>query len=282
MKAQLQRTLTLIAAVVGAGAAIVLFSRILLTLDELQTPEIRLVYGVGVAAILAVVGILLYRRFRPPAAASQAAASKRVSADDRLDRLYAKHHLDTSAPPPAPLRRLGPGEPATIALVGLGRTGKSRLADALAAALPQQVRKHPLQVIETPAIGTDLARNLETVAPALNADVAVFVADQDLRDYEFAVVRALAERGNPPVVVLNKTDQRDAAARAETGDAVRRRLAGLVADADIVEAAADPMPLLQITTDADGRPIEAEAPRPPDVAGAAARVLARLDPSSRS
>lgn len=282
MKAQLQRTLTLIAAVVGAGAAIVLFSRVLLTLDALQTPEIRLAYGVGVAAILAVVGLLLYRRVRPSAPARPPAVATRASADDRLDRLYAKHHLDTTAPPLAPLRRLGPGEPAIIALVGLGRTGKSRLADALAAALPQQVRKHPLQVIETPAIGTDLARNLETVAPALSADVAVFLADQDLRDYEFAVVRALAERGNPPIVVLNKTDQRDAAARAETCDAVHRRLAGLVDEADIVEAAADPMPVLLITTGADGRPIEAEAPRPPDVVDVAARILARLDPSSRS
>ena len=64
MMTQLHRTLTLIAAVVGAAAAIVIFSRILLTLDDLQTPEIRLAYGLGVVAILAAVGALFYRRGR--------------------------------------------------------------------------------------------------------------------------------------------------------------------------------------------------------------------------
>lgn len=282
MKSHLQRTLMLIAVVVGATAAIVLFSRVLLTLDELQTPEIRIAYVVGVVAILATVGALLYRRFRPATPARRPTVTDRPTAESRLDRLYARHHLDASPPLVQPLRRLGPGDPATVALLGLARTGKTHLADALAAALPERVRGHPLRMIETPAIGTDFAANLEGLNPALTADVAVFVADQDLRDYEFAVVKALSDRGNPPIVVLNKADQRDSTARAETREAVSRRLAGVVAEPDIVEAAADPLPLLEIRADTKGRSVEAESPRAPDVTRAAARILARLDPSTRS
>jgi Predicted GTPases len=282
MKGQLQRTLMLIAIVVGSAAAIALFSRILLTLDELQTPEIRIAYAAGVVAILATVGALLYRRFRPATPARRTTVTDRPTAESRLDRLYARHHLDASPPPVKPLRRLGRGDPATVALLGVARAGKSRLADALTAALPERIRSHPLRMIETPAIGTDFATNLEGLNPALTADVAVFVADQDLRDYEFAVVKAMSDRGNPPIVVLNKADQRDSTARAETYAAVSRRLAGIVAEPDIVEATADPLPLLEIRADVDGRTIEAETPRAPDVARAAARVLARLDPSTRS
>lgn len=199
MMTQLRRTLTLIAAVIGTAAAIVIFSRILLTLDDLRTPEIRLAYGIGVVAILAAVGTLLYRRGRPRPVKQPPPAPPRASAEQRLDRIYARHQLqpdDGAALPP--LRRRPPGEAATIALCGLPRTGKSRLATALAAALPARIRGHPLQVIETPALGTDFATNLERLAAALAADVSVFVTDQDLRDYEFAVIKALADRGAPP------------------------------------------------------------------------------------
>lgn len=280
MKGQLQRTLVLIAVVVGAAAAIVVFSRILLTLDELQTPEIRIAYGAGVVAILATVGFVVYRRLRPVVPGKPSISVPRVTAEARLDRLYTRHRLDDGPRPPAPLRHRGSGDPATIALCGLPRTGRSRLADALAAALPASIKGHPVRLVETPPLGTDLAANLERIAPAIAADVALFVADQDLRDYEFMVVRALAERDAAPIVVLNKCDQRDAAARAETRDAVIRRLAGLVPASDIVEAAADPLPVLQITADADGHSVEAETPRPPDVAHTAERILTRLDPSS--
>lgn len=280
MMSQLQRTLSLIAVVVGAAAAVVLLSRVLLTLDELQTPEIRLAYAVGVVAILVPVGMFLYRRLRPTARRQQPAPTPRPSAEARLERIFTRHRLDSETPP-SPLRRRPAGETATVALCGVARTGKSSLAAALGAALPEHVRGHPLQVIETPAVGTDFAANLERMAPALAADVAVYVADQDLRDYEFAVVKALAERQAAPIVVLNKADQRDAAAASETRGAVSRRLAGLVSDADIVEAAADPLPLLRLATDASGHPVETETPCPPDVAQVTARVLARLDPSSR-
>lgn len=281
MKIRLQRTLTLIALVVGAAAAIVLLSRILLTLDELQTPEIRLAYAIGVTVILAGVGAVLYRSLRPPTAPNAVARPPRPSAEARIGDLYARHRLDAIAEPPPPLRHRPPGEPLTIALCGVARTGKTRLAAALDAALPATVKSHPLRVLETTALGTDFAGNLERLAPVQTADVAVFVADQDLRDYEFAAIKALAERGVSPIVALNKADQRDAAARAETQAAVTRRLSDLVAAADIVETTADPLPAVRLAPDAAGIPVEEEVVRPADVSALAARVLARLDPSSQ-
>ncbi len=283
MMTQLHRTLTLIAAVVGAAAAIVIFSRILLTLDDLQTPEIRLAYGLGVVAILAAVGALFYRRGRaarperrPPP------PPPRASIEQRLDHIYSRHGLQTDSAALSPARRHGLGEAATVALCGLPRTGKSRVATALEAALADRLKGQPLRLVETPSLGTDFAANLERLTAAIEADVCVFVADQDLRDYEFAVIKALVDRGAAPIIVINKADQRDAGARDETRAAMERRLEALLPPTDIVEAAADPLPATRIRSDAEGQPVEEQVSRPADIDQLLARIASRLDPSSRA
>ena len=276
---RIARTLSLIAAVIGAVAAVVVLSRVVLTLDELQGPELRIAYGLGIVVIVAVGAFAVHRLIRGPwrRRKSKAPPSTRKAPEDRLDRLFAKHRLETD-PREAALRtkRLRPGEAAVIAVVGVGRTGKSVIAAGLTAVLPGEGRLPPFEIIEIPALGSDFAANLAALAPALSAHVVLFVADQDLRDYEFAAVRALVERGTAPIVVLNKSDQRDAAARAETMRAVVRRLTHLVADDDIVEAAADPLPMVRVARDAGGRDVEAEVARPADVVSVAARVAYRL------
>ncbi|QNT69226.1 hypothetical protein [Defluviicoccus vanus] len=152
MMTQLHRTLTLIAAVVGAAAAIVIFSRILLTLDDLQTPEIRLAYGLGVVAILAAAGALLYRRGRAARPERRPPPQPpRASVEQRLDRIYSHNGLQTDSAALSPARRRGRGEAATIVLCGLPRTGKSRVATALEAALPDRLKGQPLRLVETPA-----------------------------------------------------------------------------------------------------------------------------------
>lgn len=283
MMTQLHRTLTLIAAVVGAAAAIVIFSRILLTLDDLQTPEIRLAYGLGVVAILAAVGALFYRRGRaarperrPPP------PPPRASIEQRLDHIYSRHGLQTDSAALSPARRHGRGEAATVALCGLPRTGKSRVATALEAALADRLKGQPLRLVETPSLGTDFAANLERLTAAIEADVCVFVADQDLRDYEFAVIKALVDRGAAPIIVINKADQRDAGARDETRAAMERRLEALLPPSDIVEAAADPLPATRIRSDAEGQPVEEQVSRPADIDQLLTRIASRLDPSSRA
>ena len=278
---RLVRTLSLIAIVIGAVAAVVVLSRVLLTLDELQNPELRLAYGLGIVAIAGAGALAVRRLIRAPrlSRADETSRSIRKTPEDRLDGLFAKHRLEID-PRDAALRtkRLGKGEAAVIAVVGVARTGKSRIATGLAAVLPEQGRLPPFDLVEVPALGSDFATNLEALKPALSAHVVLFVADQDLRDYEFAALKALAERGAAPIVVLNKSDQRDAAARAETRRAVVRRLADLVAPDDIVEAAADPLPAVRVARDAGGRDVEAEISRPADVVSVAARVARRLRP----
>ena len=276
---RLARTLSLIAAVSGGAAAVVVLSRVLLTLDELQSRELRLAYGLGIVAIAAV-GLFVARRAirgpRPPRAQKQRQAIRKTP-ESRLDRLFAKHGLEID-PRDTALRTKRPdrGEPARIAVVGVGRTGKSRIAAALAALLPEEDGLQPFEIVEIPSLGSDFAANLEALTPALAAHVVLFVADQDLRDYEFAALKALVERGAAPIVVLNKSDQRNAAARAETMRAVVHRLGDLVAADDIVEAAADPLPAVRVARDAGGRTVETEVARPADVVPVAALVARRL------
>ena len=271
---RLTHTLTLIAAVIGTVAAVVLFSRVLLTLDELQSEELRLAYGVGIVAITAVCVFAVRAMIRGPKPAKEKPRVARTTAEARLDRLFAKHGLEGD-PRDVALRakRLGAAETARIAIAGVSRTGKSQVAAGLTALVGEQAGLPPIEIVEIPALGSDFAANLELLAPALTAHVVLFVADQDLRDYEFAAIKALVERGAAPIVVLNKSDQRNAAARAETMQAVVRRLGGLVAADDIVEAAADPLPAVRVVRDAAGDEVEAPVARPADVAAVTARVV---------
>jgi hypothetical protein len=275
---KLARTLTLIATLLAAVAAVVILSRVLLTLDDIESTDLRIAYGIGLALILAVAGAVahrLLRRPRPPRPAKPAPA--RAAPEDRLDRLFARHRLEPDRRD-ARLRlaRLATGEAARIALVGVGRTGKTSLADALAHLLPAAPGLPPCAIVEVPALGNDFATNLERLAPAFTAHLVLFVADQDLRDYEFQALNALIERGQAPIVVVNKADQRGADARAETHASLRRRLADRVADDDIVDAAADPLPLVRVAERSGGGSSEEEVARPADVTQVIARITHHL------
>ncbi|MFO1153313.1 MAG: hypothetical protein U1E42_06565 [Rhodospirillales bacterium] len=276
---RLAQTLSLIAAVVGGVAAVVILSRVLLTLDDLESGDLRLAYGVGILAITALAAFAVWRILRGPRRPQKrpSPAVTRKAPETRLDHLFQKHGLE-SDPRDAALRtrRRGPGEPVRIALVGVRRSGKSGVAAGLDTLLSAEPRLPPYDIIEIPGLGNDFATNLEAMTPAFAAHIVLFVVDQDLRDYEFAALKALAERGAAPIVVLNKSDQRDAVARAETRQAVVRRLAHLVAADDIVEAAADPLPVVRVARDAGGHDVETEVTRPADVAAIAERVILRL------
>jgi hypothetical protein len=275
MPKQLSRTLTMIAAVLGAAAAIVLVSRIALTMDALTSWEVRVAYAACITAIIAAAVLVLRRLLQPAAGAKgEGRGSRRGSSQARLDRLVARHGLDRVGHEASPIRRQR-GEPRRVAVVGIGRTGKSRVIAALRQTLAAAASP-PVELVEIESLGIDFATNLARLAPALAADAVVFVADQDLRAYEFAALQALSERGLAPILVINKSDQRDATARAETRASVQRRLAGLINPADIVETSAEPAPVVRIAVDAEGRSSEEEMSRPADVTAAAERLLARL------
>lgn len=271
-------TLTLIGVVVGAVAALVALAHVLLTLDQLDSPALRTAYiAAVVAAIAGVTMFVRSRRRRRPRAAGPA-TPLRTSAEARLHQLYARHRLDPGDGGQArrTRQRLRAGEPLTLAVAGLPQAAPGALATALAAALPPVVHGCPLQVTELAPLGVDFAANLDRLNAAAKADLVLFVVDQDLRDYEHAAVRALAERGLAPLVVLNRADRMTAAALHETRTALQRRLHGLLPPDDIVEAAADPLPAVRLISHADGDATEEEVPRPPQVAAVADRILSRL------
>jgi small GTP-binding protein len=101
-----------------------------------------------------------------------------------------------------------------------------------------------IHIIDTPGIleagvaGTEreqLARQLAT-----EADLLLFVLDNDLRRSEYEPLAALTEIGKRSLVVLNKADLYPDADRETILSRLRHRLQGLVAPSDIIAVSANP------------------------------------------
>lgn len=276
-------TLTLIGVVVGTAAMLLVLAHVLLTLDELDSPVLRAAYVAAVAVAITGVALFIRRRRRRQRPAELRARPPRVSAEARIDGLYARHRLDPGGGGQArrTRQRLLAGDPLTLAVAGLPQAGTRALADALSAILPPVIHDCPLQITELPPLTVDFATNLDRLTAAIDADVVLFVVDQDLRDYEHAAVRALTERGVAPLLVLNRVDRMTAAAVGETRAALQRRLNGLLPADDIIEAASDPLPAVRLVSHAGAAATEEEVPRPPQVAAVADRILSRLDRGRR-
>ncbi len=107
--------------------------------------------------------------------------------------------------------------------------------------------KQPVCVVDTPGIleagqagslREDMARSL-----AADADLLLFVTDDDLPKTQYNALMTLSGMGKRLLVVLNKIDRLPRADVAALLDRLRQRLAGTVAPEDIVGAAARPAPL---------------------------------------
>lgn len=93
-------------------------------------------------------------------------------------------------------------------------------------------------ILEAGVAGThreQLARQLAT-----EADLLLFVLDNDLRKSEYDPLRTLAEIGKRSIVVLNKTDLYPEADRDIILSRLKQRVAAFVASVDIVAVAANP------------------------------------------
>lgn len=255
------RYIPVVAAAIAIVAALTVLSRVVLTLDTIAHPGYQIAYIAGVVAMLggfAAFAWLKLRRQRPKAVREQ---KRRAPPEARLDELFARHRLDDGPGSPrahaGPGRRGGDPDTLTVALCGLGGTGKSALATALsdtaARVNPGQARAKALrvEVRELDSLDTDRGRNLDRLAPALAADVTLFVVDQDLRDYEQAAIAALARRDVKVVVAINKSDLMRAGALAETREAIAGKLAGLIGETDIVTVSAAPKPPPRLISDGD-------------------------------
>ncbi len=93
-------------------------------------------------------------------------------------------------------------------------------------------------ILETGVAGTQrerLARQLAT-----EADLLLFVVDNDLRQSEYVPLRNLAEMGKRSLLVLNKTDLYPDSDREAILAKLRGRLRGVVAAMDVVAVTANP------------------------------------------
>lgn len=247
-----------VAAAVAVALAMVVLSRVMVTVDTITHPEYRLAYVLGVVALLGGLGTFAWVKLRPrrtPAAARQLPYHRRLTPEDRLGKLYDKHHLDrieaTAVGAEVDRAASRPRESGRlrVAVAGVRGAGKSALIAALAEALATPAGQEPLaiELIELTGLDTDRGRNLERLAPAATSDLALFVVDQDLRDYEQAALEALARRQRNLVVVLNKIDLMRANDLAITREAIAGKLASAELEADIVTSAAAPRPTVRIS-----------------------------------
>jgi len=106
---------------------------------------------------------------------------------------------------------------------------------------------HTLQLVDTPGIaeigqaGAD--RQQQAEAWAAQADLLLFVVDNDLNQQEYAAAQALVAMGKRLLIVLNKADRFPAAELETVLDHLRGRFAHQVAPEDVVAVAAAPQPV---------------------------------------
>jgi chloramphenicol 3-O-phosphotransferase len=258
-----------IAAAAAVAVALAVLSRVMVTVDTITHPEYRFAYLFGVAALLGGLALFVWLKLRRPRRppVRRLPQHRRLAPEARLEAIYERHSLDEvkSAPADPVMARARARDTGRIRVViaGVRCAGKTALAEALSEAAAAGSGHHPLDVelVELEGLDTNRGRNLERLAAAQTADLALFVVDQDLRDYEQAALSALARRGARLLVVLNKSDLMRTDALAETRQAIAAKLASSAIAADIVNSAAAPRPHVRMR---EGGGAE-EVARPPEV-----------------
>lgn len=153
-----------------------------------------------------------------------------------------------------------------IVVFGVGSVGKTALVNRLlglavgpvaaplgstttAAAYPLQLPgvEQTLWLVDTPGLLEASAegpgRETQVRQLATEADLLLFVIDNDLRQSEYALARDLLALGKRLVVVLNKADLYPEADLAAILARVRSRFQGVLPPEDVVDIAADPQPI---------------------------------------
>ncbi len=189
-------------------------------------------------------------------------------------------------------------EEQTLQLVvfGLGSTGKTAVVNALLGELVAEVaavigttsgerryrmvvgeRRKEIVLVDTPgllevgAVGEERAAAAKQLAA--QADLLLFVVDNDLHRAEYEPLAALMQMGKRSLLVFNKCDRYLPAEKEQILRRLRERTRGLLAGEDVVAIAAGPS---SVTLE-DGTQMQPD----PDIAALSNRILAILD-SERS
>ncbi|RZM81920.1 DUF697 domain-containing protein [Leptolyngbya iicbica LK] len=236
--------------------------------------------AVGVGAIAVIAGGIYYLRpfFRPRrAAAPQVPEAKAEAAQVALSGVeqqvaqiqdtVARTALEEKL---AALKTDWQQRDIRVVLFGIGSVGKTSIVNGLLGDLVGTVAAplgttttataYPLQVkgveqvvwltdtpglLEASAAGPDHETQVRQLAT--DADLLLFVIDNDLRQSEYAVARSLLDMGKRVIVVLNKADLYPDDELSEIVEKVRSRLAAALDPADVVDVAANPQPVRLIT-----------------------------------
>ncbi len=154
-----------------------------------------------------------------------------------------------------------------LVVFGTGSAGKTSLVNALIGRMAGKVGasmgttevgetyslklkglNREILIIDTPGIleagvaGTEreqLARQLAT-----EADLLLFVLDNDLRQSEYDPLQMLADIGKRSLIILNKSDLYPDEDRELILARLRERVRGVVAPADVIATAANPQPVI--------------------------------------
>ncbi len=138
-----------------------------------------------------------------------------------------------------------------------------------------------LRLVDTPGLSeigqSGAMREEQARRLATDADLLVFVVDQDLRDIEFKPLNMLARIGKRSILVFNKSDTRTAGEVQAVIARLRDRVKGLIDADSIVVCAADPTPVLVKEDSATRTEVS-----PPDVVELADRVARVLRAEGRT
>lgn len=132
-----------------------------------------------------------------------------------------------------------------------------------------------LVMVDTPGINEVEGDERAAIAEATvrYADIILFVTYGDLNDVEFSALKALRQLHKPIILVVNKIDVFKRRELEETVASIRRKVGGMVGEADIVFAAGDPAPALRVYHNLDGTEREEWVARPPIIEDLSARIL---------
>jgi uncharacterized protein len=153
-----------------------------------------------------------------------------------------------------------------VVVFGTGSAGKTSIINAIMGRIVGQVGapmgtttigetyafrlkglQREVQITDTPGIleagiaGTErdrLARQL-----AAEADLLLFVLDNDLRQSEYEPLRTLVEIGKRSLIIFNKADLYPEAEQAEILERLQKRIRNFTHPADLVAIAANPQPV---------------------------------------
>jgi hypothetical protein len=286
----------------AAVAAAILFfgvwliSNIAVTVDTLKNPTIAIIYGAVILIFFLVVTAVGWLRLRRLTAPVKAVPPPTVAplpplTDDIVNRrakeLVGKWDTEsravgkppvrvnaTPAAPASPATQPRPPARATLIVTGPAYAGKTTLIKKLIEEKPGLSAAPNDAVCLKEGDSTDGdARHLNAlVASVKQSDGVMFVVDQDLRAPELAAIKRLVATGKPLYLVLNKADQFSSGDRDAILVSIRSKMPPRFPPANVVCAAASPMPVEREIEDARGA-VRVEMHRPPSDVAAVLNVL---------